>query len=88
MKQNTLAMAALAGLCVFLWYFSAVLSDLNAWNAWDQPAEVAKMIKAGVFGLIAFASAMGMDVRKFLSGVGITFGAPAVAEAPASKEIV
>lgn len=86
MKQNLLAMAALAGLIVFLWYFSLVLSDLNSWNAWDQPAEVAKMIKAGVFGLIAFSGAMGMDVRKFLSGVGITFGAPAATAA--QKETV
>lgn len=85
MKQNTLAMAVLVGFIVFLWYFSSVLTDLNSWNAWDQPAEVAKMIKAGVFGLIAFASAIGMDVRKFLSGVGITFGAPATTDAP--KEI-
>ena len=74
MKQNVFATAFLVGLIVFLWYFSSVLSDLTTWNAWDQPAEVAKMLKAGVFGLIAFAGAIGVDVKalvaQFMPGAG------------------
>lgn len=63
MKQSMFGTALLVGAIVFLWYFSSVLSDLNTWNAWDQPAEVAKMVKAGVFGLLAFAGAIGVDVK-------------------------
>ena len=67
MKDKMLATAALVGLIVFLWYFSSVLADLNSWNAWDQPAEVSKMIKAAVFGLIAFAGGLGVDVKALFS---------------------
>lgn len=81
MKQSMFGTALLVGAIVFLWYFSSVLSDLNTWNAWDQPAEVAKMVKAGVFGLIAFAGAIGVDVKSLFAQV--TGGAVAPPSQPA-----
>jgi hypothetical protein len=84
MKQSVFGTALLVGLIVFLWYFSSVVSDLNAWNAWDQPAEVAKMIKAGVFGLLAFAGAIGVDVKQIFASV-TGGGAPPVAPGPSSQ---
>lgn len=66
MKQKVFGTAMLVGVIVFLWYASSVLADLNSWNAWDQPAEFAKMVKALVFGLMAFAAAIGVDVRELL----------------------
>lgn len=74
-KNTVLASAALIGLIVFLYYFSGVLSDLNSWNAWDQPAEVSKMIKAAVFGLIAFAAGIGIDVKALVGQFVPRFGA-------------
>ena len=69
-RNHLFGVACLVFLIVAGWYVSGVVGDLNSWNAWDQPAEVAKLIKAGVFGLVAFALALGIDLKSLLGPLG------------------
>ena len=48
MTQRLYATAILLGVIVMLWRVSVVIGDLNSWAAWDQPAEVSKLIQAEI----------------------------------------
>lgn len=65
-KQNIFAAAILVGAIVTLYYLSSVIGDLNSWNDWNKPVEVSKLIRCIVFGLIAFAGAIGINPKDFI----------------------
>jgi hypothetical protein len=68
--NRSVAVAFLIFLIVAGWYGSNVVGDLSSFNDWDKPAEIAKMWKGAVFGLIAFLLALGVDVKSLLGPFG------------------
>lgn len=83
MKQNSLAIVVIAGLVGFLWPLAHWMQKIDTWeNAWNPPG-VGEFILCICFGLVAIAAALGMDIKKFLAGIGVTIGSPEPA-APAT----
>lgn len=70
MKNKSLLVACVVFLIVAGWYGSNVASDLGTWNDWDKPAQVAKLWKAIIFGLMAFLVALGVDIKSLLGPFG------------------
>lgn len=65
-KQNLLATGILIGFVAFLYMAIPVVSSLNEWSEWDQPAIAAKFMWAIFWGLVAFCCAIGIDIKPFL----------------------
>jgi hypothetical protein len=74
--HGTLATACLAALIVTLYKVSLVLGALNSWQAYDQPKVAGELMQAVVFGLVALALGLGLNVGTVLRGLGIPIGAP------------
>lgn len=70
MKNKSFLVAGLAFLLVSGWYGQSVLSDMQSFNDWDKPKEVAALWRAGLFGLAAAACAAGLDLRTLLGPFG------------------
>lgn len=79
-KNSTVLVACLVFLIVAGWYGQQVVADLSSWNDWDKPAEVAKMWKGAIFGLVGFLCALGVDVKGLLGPFGafLPGGAPQI----------
>lgn len=83
-RHRTLATACLASLIVTLYQVASVISTLNSWEGWNQPQIAGKLLMAAVFGLVALALGLGLNVASLLRGFGVPVG-PA---APVEKETV
>jgi hypothetical protein len=64
-----LGVACVVFLIIAGWYVSSVMADLSSYSDWDKPAEVAKVIKGGVYGGIGFLLALGVNVFDILRPV-------------------
>lgn len=72
--QNThrsLATALLIAAIVSGWKVSAVLGTLQDWQGWNQPKLAADLLQALVYGLIALAAGLGLNIRTLLGGFGL-----------------
>lgn len=56
-----IGVACVVFLIIAGWYGQSVLSDLSSYNDWDKPAEVAKLLKGGVWGGVGFLLALGVN---------------------------
>jgi hypothetical protein len=83
-KNGSVLVACVVFLVVSGWYGSSVLSDLGSWNDWDKPAQVAKLWKAGIFGLVGFLLALGVDIRSLLGPFGSFL--PGLPQTPAAPD--
>lgn len=88
MKNKSLLVACAVFLVVSGWYGSSVLSDLGSWNDWDKPAQIAKLWKAGIFGIVGFLLALGVDVKSLLGPFGQFLPGTTPAETKGVKEVV
>jgi hypothetical protein len=68
--RNPLLMSGvIAMLVAVLWTMSGVIGDLQSWSAIDQPAVAGKLIKCLVYGLLALAFGLGIDIKPLLGPV-------------------
>lgn len=74
--HSGLLSAALLAFIVAGWKASLVIGTLQGWEAWNQPKIAADLIQALIYGLIAFAAGIGVNVSTILKGFGISVGAP------------
>lgn len=65
-KDRSFAVVFLVGLAALLWYLSSVVGDMQSFNDWDKPAEVAKLIKAFAAMVAAMLAALGVNVRDLI----------------------
>jgi hypothetical protein len=68
--NRSTAVACLVFLIVAGWYGQSIVADFSTWNDWDKPAEIAKMWKGAIFGMVAFLIALGVDVKSLLGPFG------------------
>lgn len=95
LKDNTLAVAAFAGLVVCLWRVSVVIGDMQTFNDWNKPVEIKNLIQAGLAGILAFGAAAGLNVRtligQFVGGADPAMNTapppPALSPAPQPGEV-
>lgn len=69
--QRSLATALLCFLIVAGWKVSAVLATLQSWEGWNQPKVAGDLVMALVFGLIALAAGLGLNLGTLLRGFGL-----------------
>lgn len=68
MTQRGLAAIVLVGLIGFLYPLAGVIQKITSWAViWDPPA-VGEIVQCIVFGLVAVAGAMGLDVPALIAG--------------------
>lgn len=61
--------ACLVALLAAVWFGFPVLADLQSWNDWDKPAEVAKLRYAIGASIVAGLLALGVNVFELLRPV-------------------
>lgn len=69
--QRAILTALLGFLIVAGWKVSAVLASLQSWAAWNQPKVAGDLLMAIVFGLVALALGLGLNVGSLLRGFGV-----------------
>jgi hypothetical protein len=68
-RNPLLVSGVIAMLVAILWTSSGVIGELQSWDAIDQPAVAGKLMKCGVYGLIALACGLGIDIKPLLGPV-------------------
>lgn len=66
LRNPVLLTGILVMFVVMLWTISGVIGELQSWSAIDQPAIAGKLIKCFVYGLVALAMALGVDIKQLL----------------------
>lgn len=68
MKDRTLATACLAFSIAFIYQLSEILKRHSEWSEFRVPAGVGEILFALVCGLMALATALGMDLDSLIKG--------------------
>lgn len=66
LRNPVLLTGILVMVIAMLWTMSGVLAELQSWSAIDQPAIAGKFLKCFVYGLVALAFALGIDLKTML----------------------
>jgi len=65
-RNPLLLSGVLAMIVAMLWTMSGVIAELQSWQAIDQPAIAAKFLKCFVYGIVALAFGIGIDIKPLL----------------------
>lgn len=68
MKDRTLAFACLSFSIAFIYQLSEILKRHSSWAEFRVPAGVGEILFALVCGLLALATALGLDVQSLVKG--------------------
>lgn len=66
--QGTLAGVVLVGSIVFLYKIAELIGKIQSWEVLWNPPTVSEMLMAVVFGLMAVAAGVGLDLPALLKG--------------------